>query len=51
MTYMDTAAVLHTRDPFDGLHPNAGGYRKIAALCERQLVHLPQFVKAAQLVV
>lgn len=37
MTYMDTAAVLHTRDPFDGLHPNAGGYRKIAALCERSL--------------
>ncbi|MBN9098086.1 MULTISPECIES: SGNH/GDSL hydrolase family protein [unclassified Pseudonocardia] len=37
VTFMDAATVLRTGDLFDGLHPDAAGYRKIAALWERQI--------------
>ena len=37
VTVMETASLLHTGDLFDGLHPNTGSYRKIAALQERRI--------------
>ena len=37
VTFMDAATVLRAGDLFDGLHPDAAGYRKIAVLWERQI--------------
>lgn len=34
-TFVDTSALLAPTDLFDGLHPDAGGYRKIARMWER----------------
>jgi lysophospholipase L1-like esterase len=36
-TWVDTSALLAPTDLFDGLHPNLGGYRKIARLWERAI--------------
>lgn len=37
VTFVDTSALLAPTDLFDGLHPDAGGYRKIARLWERSI--------------
>lgn len=37
VTFFDTSTLLGRPDLFDGLHPNANGYRKIAALWEQQI--------------
>jgi acyl-CoA thioesterase I len=37
VTFIDTATLLQPGELFDGLHPNAKGYRKISALWERQI--------------
>lgn len=37
VTFMDTATLLRASDLFDGLHPNAKGYRKIATRWERRI--------------
>jgi lysophospholipase L1-like esterase len=36
-TFLDTGRLLGPTDLFDGLHPNAAGYRKIARLWERAI--------------
>ena len=37
MTFVDTSTLLGSVDLFDGLHPDASGYRKIAAMWEREI--------------
>ncbi|MCW2722257.1 GDSL-type esterase/lipase family protein [Pseudonocardia sp.] len=37
VTFVDTSALLGPADLFDGLHPDAAGYRKIAALWDREI--------------
>lgn len=37
MTFVDTSMLLAPVDLFDGLHPDASGYRKIAAMWEREI--------------
>lgn len=36
--YADTSELLESEELFDGLHPNAAGYRLIAAMWERQIL-------------
>ena len=36
-TFVDTSTLLGSTDLFDGLHPNAAGYRKIAVVWERAI--------------
>lgn len=36
-TYLDTSSLLSSGELFDGLHPNAVGYRKIAGIWERAI--------------
>ena len=36
-TFVDTSALLGPGDLFDGLHPDAAGYRKIAAMWDREI--------------
>ena len=36
-TFVDTSTLLSSTDLFDGLHPNAVGYRKIAGIWERAI--------------
>ena len=37
MTFVDTSTLLGPGDLFDGLHPNRNGYRKIAAVWDREI--------------
>jgi hypothetical protein len=37
MTFVDTSTLVAPVDLFDGLHPDASGYRKIAAMWEREI--------------
>lgn len=37
VTWIDTSTLLGPAELFDGLHPNLNGYRKIAALWEREI--------------
>jgi hypothetical protein len=36
-TFVDTSTLLAPTDLFDGLHPDAAGYRKIAGMWEREI--------------
>jgi lysophospholipase L1-like esterase len=38
MRYADTSDLLDAEEVADGLHPNAAGYRQIAAMWERQIL-------------
>ncbi len=37
VTFVDTSTMLGPGDVYDGLHPDASGYRKIAAMWEREI--------------
>ncbi len=37
VTFVDTSTLLGPGDVYDGLHPDAAGYRKIAALWDREI--------------
>lgn len=37
VTFVDASALLGSGDLYDGLHPDAAGYRKIAALWDREI--------------
>ncbi len=37
VTFVDTSTILGPTDVFDGLHPDAAGYRKIAAMWDREI--------------
>jgi lysophospholipase L1-like esterase len=38
MRYADTSDLLDAEEVADGLHPNAAGYRQIAAMWERHIL-------------
>ena len=41
VTLVDAGAALTPADLADGVHPNAGGYSKLAAVWERALLDTP----------
>ncbi|WP_245872716.1 SGNH/GDSL hydrolase family protein [Deinococcus planocerae] len=41
VTFVDAGAALTPADLADGVHPNAGGYSKLAAVWERALLNTP----------